>query len=108
MFGPDTQLMVDAFQIGALALAPGGGAMWIMMRRRSRKLCNSSNVDGTSRIGTSRIGASCTGTSRIRASDPGSLEQRVRVLERIATDPCHDLAREIDALSDKPSGSGTS
>ena len=103
MFGPDTQLMVDAFQIGALALALGGGAVWLMMRRRSRKLCSSNNVDDTSRIGTSR-----TGISRIGASDPGSLEQRVRVLERIATDPCHDLAREIDALSDKPSGSGIS
>jgi hypothetical protein len=93
MFGPDTQLMVDAFQIGALALAAGAGAAWLFMRRRSRKPCSFNNA---------------VGTSRTQASDPDSLEQRVRVLERIATDPSHDLAREIDALSDKPSGSGTS
>ena len=36
------------------------------------------------------------------ASHVEQLEQRVRVLERIATDRGHDIAHEIEALRDQP------
>ena len=37
----------------------------------------------------------------------GALEERVRVLERIVTDPGHDVAAQIDALRDDRPAAGT-
>ncbi|MEL7198700.1 MAG: hypothetical protein AAGL10_10325 [Pseudomonadota bacterium] len=78
MFGPDTALMFDAIQMVGLAAGVAGAAVYLLMRRRK------------------------TGTNR-RAVDQASeldLEQRVRVLERIATDRSAELADEIEALRD--------
>ncbi|RJY08088.1 hypothetical protein [Aurantiacibacter aquimixticola] len=78
MFGPDTALVFDALQIASLAVAAGAGGAWLLMKRRaSRNL---------------RI---------IDEGQTGSLEERVRVLERIATDRPTELAEEIEALRSK-------
>ena len=75
MFGPDTAQMIDAIQIGVLALAAGAGGSWLILRRRTAR-----------------------NTRVIEQSQAGSLEERVRVLERIATDRPSELAAEIEAL----------
>lgn len=80
MFGADTALVWDAIQIGALAVAAGAGGAWLLLRRKASR--NSEVIEQTSRT--------------------GSLEERVRVLERIATDRPSELAAEIEALRDKP------
>ena len=76
MFGADTALMIDAMQIAALAVAAGAGGAWLLMRRRTSR--NSEVIE--------------------RSSSSGSLEERVRVLERIATDRPAELAKEIEKL----------
>lgn len=81
MFGPDTSLVVDAIQIGLIALGAGIGGT-LLFRRYARP-----NQDATPPAKPETQGA-------------GSLEDRVRVLERIATDRPHDLAKEIEALRD--------
>lgn len=75
MFGPDTALMIDAIQIGVLALGAGAGGAWLLLRRRTSR--------------NNRV---------IEENRGGSLEERVRVLERIATDRPSELAAEIEAL----------
>jgi len=77
MFGADTPLMMDAFQMAALAPATGAGVGFLMVRRRRK--------DATS-------------PPARQQRDRTPLEERVRVLERIATDRSHDLAEEIEAL----------
>ncbi|WP_284124918.1 hypothetical protein [Parerythrobacter aestuarii] len=76
MFGADTPLVIDALQMASLAAVATGGAVWLFLRRKS----------GSS------------GTTP--AAKAGTLEDRVRVLERIATDRSHDLADEIESLRD--------
>lgn len=75
MFGADTPLVMDAIQIAGLAAAAAAAAVWFIQRRRKG--------------GGSKPDAS---------KGPGELEQRVRVLERIATDRSADLAEEIEDL----------
>ncbi|AOL22914.1 hypothetical protein Ga0102493_111893 [Erythrobacter litoralis] len=79
MFGPDTALMMDGLVIAALAVAAGSGIAFLWLRR-------------------ARIAREDTGPQ----GRPGDLEQRVRVLERIATDRSADLAEEIEALRAVP------
>lgn len=76
MFGPDTALMFDAIQISAVVAAVTGGAVYFAMRW-SRTSKNRRAVDQAAN---------------------SNLEERVRVLERIATDRSIDLAKEIEAL----------
>ncbi|KEO89019.1 hypothetical protein EH31_13310 [Erythrobacter longus] len=76
MFGADTALVFDALQMSAVIAAVTGGAVYAAMRLR-RKSKNRRAVD------------------QVAGSD---LEERVRVLERIATDRSIDLAEEIEAL----------
>jgi len=76
MFGAETALMIDALQITVLAVAAGAGGAWLLMRRRSSR--NSEAIE--------------------RSSSSGSLEERIRVLERIATDRPSELAEEIEKL----------
>lgn len=78
MFGPDTPLVIDALQMAGLAALAGAGGVWLLMRRRK---------------------------SNAQTSEPDAkqdLEDRVRVLERIATDRSHDLKDEIESLRDAP------
>ena len=77
MFGADTPLVMEALQITALAAVAGGGAIWLLIKRRKR-----------------------TDEPAIpERREAGELEQRVRVLERIATDNnSSKLADEIEAL----------
>ena len=86
MFGPDTPLVIDAIQIGILASAFGGAAIYLITRRRKKPI-----------------------EPQKRA--PSDLEGRVRVLERIATDTAihepENLAEEIESLRE-PSLQGTS
>lgn len=82
MFGAETALMIDALQIAGLALAAGAGGAWLLMRRRSSR--NSEAIE--------------------RSSSTGSLEERIRVLERIATDRPTELAEEIESLRNKEMG----
>ncbi|EAQ27728.1 hypothetical protein NAP1_09047 [Erythrobacter sp. NAP1] len=76
MFGPDTALMFDAMQMSAVVAGVTGAAVYFAMRwRRTSK--NRKVID---------------------RSEGMNLEERVRVLERIATDRSIDLAEEIEAL----------
>lgn len=90
MFGADTPLVIDALQIGALSLLAGGGAAWLLLRQSK----------------------SVQASPDLEPSKPGTLEERVRVLERIATDRegeerAGGLAEEIEALRDKPTGAAS-
>lgn len=76
MFGADTALVFDALQMSAVIAAIAGGAVYAAMRWR-RKSQNRRAVD------------------QVAGSN---LVERVRVLERIATDRSIDLAEEIEAL----------
>lgn len=75
MFGPDTALMMDAIQIAVIAVAAGAGSTWLLLRRKASR-----------------------NSQAIERSQNGTLEDRVRVLERIATDRPTELAEEIEAL----------
>jgi len=76
MFGADTALVFDALQmVGVAALATGAGVYAVMRRRKTTR--NREAIDSTPK---------------------SNLEQRVEVLERIATDRSIDLAEEIEAL----------
>ncbi len=79
MFGADTALVMDALQMVGAAVAVTAGGVWFFLRRR---------------------GANASDTKSI--SDGSSLEDRVQVLERIATDRSQDLADEIEQLKSKP------
>lgn len=76
MFGADTPLAMDALQMAAAIAAAAAGTVYLVMRRRK------------------------TGVGNTAVSSPGktNLEERVEVLERIATDRSIDLAEEIEAL----------
>lgn len=76
MFGADTPLVLDALQIAALALVVGGLGMFALLRKRK----------------------SAPDSDAVNQYLPGNLEDRVRVLERIATDQSIGLADEIEAL----------
>lgn len=78
MFGPDTPLMIDALQIAGLAAAAGIGGFVLFMRLRKKPKRSSERPA------------------------KGDLEDRVRVLERIATDRTQDLKDEIEQLRDAP------
>jgi hypothetical protein len=74
MFGADTSLVIDALQMVGLAVVATGGAVWFFLSRR-----NSTDQP-------------------VAEGKAGDLEDRVRVLERIATDRSIDLADEIESL----------
>ena len=74
--GPDAQLVQDAILIALIALVVGTGLGYAILRRaKARKPAGS--------------------------QEKSSLEQRVQVLERIATDRSIDLADEIEKLRGK-------
>ncbi|MEL6540992.1 MAG: hypothetical protein AAFN04_07995 [Pseudomonadota bacterium] len=77
MFGADTNLVFDALQMVAVATALTGGAVYLIMRRSRGK-------DETG--------------SAPAAQPAADLEERVRVLERIATDPATRLTEQFEAL----------
>lgn len=76
MFGPDTELIFGAMQMAAIVAGITGAAVYLLMSRR-KSVRNRDAVDRASKL---------------------DLEQRVQVLERIATDRSLDLADEIEAL----------
>ncbi len=80
MFSADTSLVMDALQIAALAALVGGAGGYLLLRRRS----------------------AAKGQKARPPSKPADLEDRVRVLERIATDRSADLAEEIESLRQGP------
>lgn len=86
MFGADTPLVMDALQMTALACAVGGGLMYLALRARS---------------GSRGPDAPDTPDTPDTLAEPSDLEERVRVLERIATDQPAVLANEIEALRDE-------
>ena len=75
MFGADTSLVFDAIQMVAVAAGFTGGAVYLMMRR-TRKAA----------------------VAEAPAARKDTLEERVRVLERIATDPATRLIEQFEAL----------
>ena len=79
MFGADTPLVMDALQIAVICFAIGAAVVWLMNRRRK-----------------------AAGPGKSAPLTPGNLEDRVRNLERIATDRSADLADEIEALRKAP------
>ena len=79
MFGPDTNLIFGAIQMAAVTAAFTGGAVYLLMRRK-------------------RKGASSDSAKIEAPTAQSDLEERVRVLERIATDPATRLAEEFEQL----------
>ena len=75
MFGADTHLVFDAIQMVAVAAAFTGGAVYLIMRRKPK-----------------------AEVPEAPAADKDDLESRVRVLERIATDPATRLAEQFEEL----------
>ena len=73
--GPDAQLMQDAVIIAILALSVGMAVSYGALRLHRRTAATPSD-----------------------ATTKSNLEERVQVLERIATDRSIDLADEIEAL----------
>ena len=76
MFGAGTPLVMDALAMAALAAAAAGAATFLWARRRKPT----------------------AGASSAEARPKSALEERVEVLEHIATDRSIDLADEIEAL----------
>ena len=76
MFGADTPLVMDALQMAAAIAAAAAGTVYLVMRRRKTGV----------------------GKTAVSSSIKNNLEERVEVLERIATDRSIDLAEEIEAL----------
>ena len=74
MFGADTPLVIDALQIAAIALIAGAGSLAVYLRYKK------------------------PASSHTKPASKADLEERVRVLERIATDRSQDLSDEIDSL----------
>ena len=64
-------------------------------RRRDRDGYPASDLDAERKISL------LTGENEKLVGQVGRLEERLRVLERIATDPAERTAREIDALRDR-------
>lgn len=79
MFGADTALVFDALQMGAVVAAVATGAVYLALRKPWQGKARSEPA---------------------RDRPKTDLEERVRVLERIATNRSHDLAKEIEALRD--------
>ena len=80
MFGADTALVFDALQMVVVAALATGGVVYAVMHRRNNKHKTTRNREA------------------IDSTPKSNLEQRVEVLERIATDRSIDLAEEIEAL----------
>ena len=78
MFGPDTDLIFGALQMAAITAGVTGGAVFLLMRRKRK--------------------ADPTPKAAPQDSAKGDLEERVRVLERIATDPATRLADQFEQL----------
>ncbi|MEL7444295.1 MAG: hypothetical protein AAGK02_00595 [Pseudomonadota bacterium] len=78
MFGADTPLVIDALQVATLAALGGAAAFGFYLKSRK------------------------SGEQRSKPTDRQDLEDRVRVLERIATDRSLDLADEIEELRETP------
>lgn len=76
MFGADTPLVMDALQLVAIAATVSAGAVFFTMKRRKPAVSTGPDMQG--------------GRTK--------LEDRVAVLERIATDQSIGLADEIEAL----------
>lgn len=75
MFGADTALVFDAIQMVAIAAAFTGGAVYLIMRRKPKAT-----------------------KAEAPTASADDLESRVRVLERIATDPATRLAEQFEEL----------
>lgn len=89
--GPGETIAAVAFAgvlLGVLIMVGGTLTRWIDYKRRKVEL-----------------EAEALGASRNARQDGyvGQLEERVRVLERIATDRGHDIAQQIEALRDRQS-----
>ncbi len=80
MFGPDTSLVMEAIQIAALVALVSVGIVFFRMRRIHGVKPKSSHANERN----------------------STLESRVRVLQRIATDRSADLADAIESLRTPP------
>ena len=78
MFGADTALVFDALQMIAVTAAFTGGAVYLIMRRPRK---------AAQEVATTAIPA-----------QRDDLEDRVHVLQRIATDPATRIAEEFEQL----------
>ncbi len=82
MFGADTPLVLDALSMVAVLAGVAAGLTFLLVRRRQPS----------------------APSPRPSRTD---LEERVEVLERIATDRSSDLAEEIDALRGSEARTGS-
>jgi len=86
MFGPDTELIFGAMQMAAVVAGVTGGAVFLLVRKPWKKKTKSPDAPA----------------APAQPSAKTDLEERVEVLERIATDRSIDLADEIEALRKTP------
>lgn len=95
--GPEFVLSIIALTMGA-----GLAKTWIRAKhgyplsKRDRRHQRRLAADGE--LGDARKVELLTGENERLTGQIGRLEERIRVLERIATDPAERTAREIDAL----------
>ena len=78
MFGADTDLVFGAMQMATVTAGVTGAAVYLLMRRKRK--------------------ASPTSKAAPQDTARSDREERVRVLERIATDPAKRLAEEFEEL----------
>ncbi|SFP75372.1 hypothetical protein [Sphingomonas rubra] len=88
------------FVLAIIAMSTGGWVVnnWIRARHGYAPSNDWGMTDGSGTIDNNRKLALLTGENERLAGQVGRLEERIAVLERIATDPAERTAREIEAL----------
>ena len=88
------------FVLAIIAMSTGGWVVnnWIRARHGYAPSDDWGRTNGSGRIEDERKVALLTSDNERLADQVGRLEERIAVLERIATDPAERTSREIEAL----------
>lgn len=88
------------FVLAIIAMSTGGWVVnnWIRARHGYAPSDDWGRTDGSGRLADDRKVALLTSENEKLTGQVGRLEERIAVLERIATDPAERTAREIEAL----------
>jgi len=88
------------FVLAIIAMSTGGWVInnWIRAKHGYAPHDDWGRADGSGKLDDGRKVALLTSENERLVGQVGRLEERIAVLERIATDPAMRTAREIDAL----------